>query len=52
MSEMHNINSYRRVKRKDEVCYYVMKLAEYGDVYSYLEHADRFDEEMTRYVLD
>lgn len=40
------------VKRKTEVCYYVMKLAEYGELYGFIEHTDRFSEEMTRYILD
>jgi 3-phosphoinositide dependent protein kinase-1 len=29
-----------------------MKLAEYGELYSLIEHTDRFSEEMTRYILD
>jgi serine/threonine protein kinase len=40
------------VKRKTEVCYYVMKLAEYGELYSFIEHTERFDEGMTRYIFD
>ena len=40
------------VKRKTEVCYYVMKLAEYGELYSFIEHTERFDESMTRYIFD
>lgn len=28
-----------------------MKLAEYGEIYSFIEHSDRFDQNMTRYVL-
>lgn len=40
------------MKRKAEVCYYVMKLAEYGELYSFIEHTDRFSEDMTRYILD
>lgn len=43
---------YVIVKRKTEVCYYVMKLAEYGELYSFIEHTDRFNEDMTRYILD
>ena len=34
------------------MCYYVMKLAEYGELYSFIEHTERFDESMTRYILD
>ena len=43
---------YLVVKRKTEVCYYVMKLAEYGELYSFIEHTERFDESMTRYIFD
>lgn len=43
---------YCIVKRKAEVCYYVMKLAEYGELYSFIEHTERFSEDMTRYILD
>jgi len=28
-----------------------MKLAEYGELYGFIEHTDRFDEHMTRYVF-
>lgn len=45
-------DEYFIVKRKAEVCYYVMKLAEYGELYSFIEHSDRFSEDMTRYILD
>lgn len=45
-------DEYFIVKRKAEVCYYVMKLAEYGELYSFIEHTDRFTEDMTRYILD
>ena len=34
------------------MCYYVMKLAEYGELYSYIEHSDRFSETTTRFILD
>lgn len=43
---------YLVVKRKTEVCYYVMKLAEYGELYSFVEHTERFDENMTRYIFE
>lgn len=42
---------YLTVKRKVDLCYYVMKLAQYGDLYSFIEHSDRFDENATRYIL-
>lgn len=29
-----------------------MKLAEFGELYSFIEHTERFDEAMTRYLLD
>ncbi len=43
---------YQIVKRKANLCYYVMKLAEYGELYSFIEHTDRFEESMVRYILD
>jgi hypothetical protein len=43
---------YLVVKRKTALCYYVMKLAEYGELYSFIEHTDRFDENMVKYILD
>jgi hypothetical protein len=33
------------------MCYYVMKLAEYGEVYSFIEHTDRFDDAMSKYIF-
>ena len=29
-----------------------MKLAEYGELYSFIENSDRFDDSMTRYIMD
>lgn len=49
---MEKKEDYFIVKRKAEVCYYVMKLAEYGELYSFIEHTERFSEDMTRYILD
>jgi serine/threonine protein kinase len=43
---------YLVVKRKTELCYYVMKLAEYGELYSFIENTEPFNEHMTRYLLD
>lgn len=43
---------YLVVKRKTELCYYVMKLAEYGELYSFIENTEAFNEHMTRYLLD
>jgi serine/threonine protein kinase len=37
-----------RVKRKTNVCYYVMKLAEYGEIFRFIEHTDRFSERLAR----
>ena len=39
---------YITVKTKPKLCYYVMKLAEYGELYSFIEHSDRFDEQVDR----
>lgn len=43
---------YLVVKRKTGLCYYVMKLAEYGELYSFIENTEPFNEHMTRYLLD
>ena len=40
------------LKRKSELCYYVMKLAEFGEIYSFIENAERFDDSVVRYLLD
>ena len=45
-------NDYFVVKRKTQICYYVMKLAQYGDVFSFIEQTDRFEESTTRYIMD
>lgn len=37
-----------KVRRKSSMCYYVMKLAEYGELYHYIEHTDRFTERLAR----
>lgn len=39
------------LKRKTQICYYVMKLAEFGELYSFIEATDRLDENLTRYIL-
>ena len=39
------------LRRKNELCYYVMKLAEFGDLYSFVENSERFDESVVRYLL-
>jgi serine/threonine protein kinase len=46
------VEEYLTVKRKTSLCYYVMKLAEYGELYSFIEHTDRFEERSVRYILD
>ena len=43
---------YITVKTKPKLCYYVMKLAEYGELYSFIEHSDRFDEQTSRYIFN
>lgn len=43
---------YENVKEKNQICYYVMKLAEYGDLYSFIEHSDRFEQNSARYILE
>jgi len=40
-------------KKRSGICYYVMKLAEFGELYSFIEHNDvPFTEPMTRYILE
>ena len=46
-----NRQEYLTVKRKTDICYYVMKLAEYGELFSFIEHTDRFDDSMMRYIM-
>lgn len=29
-----------------------MKLAEYGELYKFIEHSDRFDEPLTKYLMN
>lgn len=43
---------YLTIKRKTQICYYVMKLAEFGEIYSFIEHTERFSESATRYMFD
>lgn len=37
-----------RVRRKSGVCYYAMRLAEYGEIYKFIEHTERFSERLAR----
>lgn len=37
-----------KVRRISSVCYYVMKLAEYGELFHFIEHTDRFSERLAR----
>jgi hypothetical protein len=48
---MLNDCDFKLLKKKVHLCYYVMKLAEYGELYSFIEHTDRFDENLTRYIF-
>lgn len=43
--------NFKLLKKKVHLCYYVMKLAEFGELYSYIEHTDRFEEGLSRYVF-
>lgn len=38
----------RVVTKKTGVCYYVMKLAEYGELYRFVEHTERFSEPLAK----
>jgi len=37
-----------KTRRKSGVCYYVMRLAEYGELYKFIEHTERFSERLAR----
>ncbi len=37
-----------KVRRVTSVCYYVMKLAEYGELFHFIEHTERFSEALAR----
>jgi hypothetical protein len=36
------------IKRKTPICYYVMKLAEFGELFKFIEHTDKFSEKLAR----
>eukprot|EP00347_Sterkiella_histriomuscorum_P001022 403373639 len=42
-----DVNS-SKIKRKKNVCYYVMKFAEYGELFKFIEHTDRFTEKLSK----
>ena len=37
-----------KIRRKTGVCYYVMKLAQYGELFHFVERTDRFTERFAR----
>jgi len=39
------------VKRRGPICYYVMNLAKYGELYRLVEMNDRFSEPLVRYLF-
>jgi len=39
------------LKRQTKVCYYVMKLAEYGELYRIIEINERFSEDLIRHLF-
>lgn len=39
------------LKRKGPVCYYVMKLAEYGEMYRLIEMNERLSDDLVRYLF-
>lgn len=47
-SQLVNTNTTEIVKRKTNICYYVMKLAEYGELFRFVEHTDRFSERLAK----
>jgi serine/threonine protein kinase len=46
--EMVQLTSLAKYKRKQNVCYYVMKLAEFGELFQFIEHTDRFSEKLSK----
>lgn len=40
--------SFQKIRRKSNICYYVMRLAEHGELYKFIEHTDRFSERFAR----
>lgn len=40
-----------KFKKTFKVCYYVMKLAEYGELFRFIEHTDRFSERLARSIF-
>lgn len=51
MKKAELIREYLVVKRKTTLCYYVMKLAEFGELYSFIEYTEKLDDKMTRYIF-
>jgi serine/threonine protein kinase len=39
------------IRRRGQVCYYVMKLAEYGELYRLVEMNERLSEELVQYLF-
>jgi serine/threonine protein kinase len=39
------------LKRRDKICYYVMKLAEYGELYRIIELNERLSEDLVRHLF-
>ena len=48
---LKEVDEWVLLKRKTKICFYVMKLAEFGELYSYIEHTERFEETMSRYIF-
>ena len=51
LSESKEAEEDDKVKRKYKVCYYVMKLAEYGELFRFIEHTDKFSERMAKNIF-
>lgn len=37
-----------KIRRKSSICYYVMKLAQYGEIFHFIERTERFSERFAR----
>jgi hypothetical protein len=49
--QLVNTKNIDIVKRKTSICYLVMKLAEYGELYRFVEHTDRFSEKLAKVLF-
>ena len=47
-----DIDNYREiVKEKNMICYYVMSLAKYGEIYRLRDASEKFSDDLVRYLF-